>query len=422
MIQEKVKIIIEYFERLGLPHSIAVFTFQLFGYIALFTVAFIFYKLTVRVLRGILLPLIAKSKTHFDDILLNNRFFIRIAYLVPAVIIFFTVEYEHIFIEDAVSDFIKDLSTLFFYIITILIFDSLLSSANDYYKRFHVSKDHPINGVVQVGKIIVYIVGSLGIVGFLFDKDVSSLFVGLGTLSAVLMLIFKDPILGFVGGLQLVFNKMVSIGDWINMPNFGADGTVLEISLTSVKIENFDKTIITVPTYSLVSSSFQNYRGMVESGGRRIKRSINIDMDTVKFCTEEMLAKYKSIEVLKRYIGKTEDDIDKYNTTENIDLSVIVNGRRQTNLGVFRAYLKAYLRSRADVNNNMTFLVRHLQPTEMGIPIQVYIFAATTEWDMYEDIQADIFDHILAIIPEFDLRVFQYPASGDFIQLMKERS
>jgi len=421
MIHETIKHIIDYLESLGLSHAAASFIFQIFGYIALFTAAFIAYILSVKILRGILLPLIAKSKTHFDDILLKNRLFIRISYLIPTVIIYFTVEYEHVFIEDSVSNLVKDISTLLFYVITILIFDSLLSSINDYYKRFHISKDHPINGVIQVGKIIVYIVGILGITGFLFDKDVSSLFVGLGTLSAVLMLIFKDPILGFVGGLQLVFNKMVSIGDWINMPKFGADGTVLEISLTSVKIENFDKTIVTVPTYSLVSSSFQNYRGMVDSGGRRIKRSINIDMDTVKFCTEEMLDKYRKIEVLKRYIGKKEEDINNFNTSKKIDLSVIVNGRRQTNLGVFRAYLKAYLHHRTDVNNNMTFLVRHLQPTETGIPIQVYVFATTTDWGKYEDIQSDIFDHILAIIPEFDLRVFQYPSNSDFLSLLSDK-
>jgi len=160
---------------------------------------------------------------------------------------------------------------------------------------------------------------------------------------------------------------------------------------------------------------------MVDSGGRRIKRSINIDMDTVKFCTKEMLAKYKTIDVLKRYVIKTEDEIANYNTTEKIDLSVLVNGRRQTNIGVFRAYLKAYLHTRADVNNDMTFLVRHLQPTEMGIPIQVYVFATTTDWNKYEDIQADIFDHILAVIPEFDLRVFQYPSSGDFLNLLSEK-
>ena len=422
MIEESIKFIIKHLENLGLSQFDANFVFQLFGYFILFLVAYVGYVITVKILRGILLPLITKSKTHFDDILLKNRFFIRLAYLVPAALIYFMIDYEHIFIENVMSVFVKDISTLFFYIITVLIFDSILSSANDYYKRFHISKDHPISGIIQVGKIIVYLVGVLGIIGFLFDKDVSSLFVGLGTLSAVLMLIFKDPILGFVGGLQLVFNKMVSIGDWINMPKFGADGTVLEISLTSVKIENFDNTIVTVPTYSLVSSSFQNYRGMVDSGGRRIKRSVNIDMDTVKFCTKEMLSKYKSIEVLKQYIYQKENDIESYNTTENIDLSVIVNGRRQTNLGVFRAYLKAYLRSRADVNKNMTFLVRHLQPTEIGIPIQVYVFATTTVWADYEDIQADIFDHILAVIPEFDLRVFQYPSSGDFLQLIKEKS
>ncbi|MFK5857543.1 MAG: mechanosensitive ion channel [Bacteroidota bacterium] len=420
MLNKVIVSVTSYLEGLGLSNDYAVLIIQVVGYVVLFVFAYLMYKLTVKVLRGVLLPLISKSETHFDDILLKNRFFIRIAYLIPASIIYFTVEYEHIFVEGAFSSFIKDVSTLFFYLISILIFDSLLSSGNDYYKRFHVSRDHPINGVIQVGKIIVYLVGLLGIIGFLFNKDLSSIFVGLGTLSAVLMLIFKDPILGFVGGLQLVFNKMVSIGDWINMPKFGADGTVLEISLTSVKIENFDKTIVTVPTYSLVSSSFQNYRGMVESGGRRIKRSINIDMDTVKFCTEEMLAKYKTIDVLKWYIDKTEDDISNYNTTEKIDLSVLVNGRRQTNLGVFRAYLKAYLRSRADVNNNMTFLVRHLQPTETGIPIQIYVFAATTDWGKYEDVQADIFDHVLAVIPEFDLKVFQYPSSGDFLQLISE--
>jgi len=241
MIQEIVKYIIKYLENFGFSHTTANLVFQVFGYIVLFVLAYLVYLLTVKVLRSILLPLISKSKTHFDDILLKNRFFIRIAYLVPASIIYFTVEYEDIFMEDAVSGFIKDISTVFFYIISVLIFDSLLSSGNDYYKRFHVSKDHPINGVIQVAKIIVYIVGILALIGFLFDKDVSSLFVGLGTLSAVLMLIFKDPILGFVGGLQLVFNKMVSIGDWINIPKFGADGTSKTIVEWLIQVADVSK-------------------------------------------------------------------------------------------------------------------------------------------------------------------------------------
>jgi len=422
MIKEIVSNILKQLEQFGFSVKSSQIILQLAGYILLALSAYLIYRLTVRILRSIFLPLIAKSKTHFDDILLKNRFFIRLSYTVPAALIYFTVENENIFIEDTLSDLVKSISTLFFYVISVFVFDSLLSSINDYYKRFHISKDHPISGIIQVGKIIVYIIGLLGVIGFIFDKDVSSIFVGLGTASAVLMLVFKDPILGFVGGLQLVFNKMVSIGDWISMPKFGADGTVTEISLTSVKIENFDKTIVTVPTYNLISDSFQNYRGMVDSGGRRIKRSVNIDMDTVKFCTQEMLDKFKSIEVIKHYIAKTESDIESYNTTEKIDLSIMVNGRRQTNLGVFRAYLKAYLRNRADVNNNMTFLVRHLQPTETGIPIQVYVFATTTEWGKYEDIQADIFDHILAVIPEFDLKVFQYPSSHDFLQLAANKA
>ena len=422
MIKEIVSNILKQLEQFGFSVKSSQIVLQLAGYILLALSAYLIYRLTVRILRSVFLPLIAKSKTHFDDILLKNRFFIRLSYTVPAALIYFTVENENVFIEDTLSDLVKSISTLFFYVISIFVFDSLLSSINDYYKRFHISKDHPISGVIQVGKIIVYIIGLLGVIGFIFDKDVSSIFVGLGTASAVLMLVFKDPILGFVGGLQLVFNKMVSIGDWISMPKFGADGTVIEISLTSVKIENFDKTIVTVPTYNLISDSFQNYRGMVDSGGRRIKRSVNIDMDTVKFCTQEMLDKFKSIEVIKHYIAKTESDIESYNTTEKIDLSIMVNGRRQTNLGVFRAYLKAYLRNRADVNNKMTFLVRHLQPTETGIPIQVYVFATTTEWGKYEDIQADIFDHILAVIPEFDLKVFQYPSSHDFLQLAANKT
>jgi miniconductance mechanosensitive channel len=233
------------------------------------------------------------------------------------------------------------------------------------------------------------------------------------------MLIFRDPILGFVGGLQLVFNKMIKIGDWITVPNFGADGTVLEITLTTVKIQNFDKTIVTVPTYSLISGSFQNWRGMEESGGRRIKRSVYIDMDSVAFVDDKMLEKFMKIKVLRPYLEQKQKEIEEYNKNMGIDPSVKVNGRRQTNLGVFRAYLKAYLRNRPDIHQNMTFLVRQLQPAEKGIPIQIYVFTKTTEWVEYENIQADIFDHILSVIPEFGLRVYQFPKSGDIQSLLK---
>lgn len=421
MIENLATKIAKFLEGMGMSDNTAILIVQLLAYFALALFAFGAYKLTVIVLRRVVRPLISRSKTHFDDLLIKNRFFIRIAFLVPSSIVYFSID-SNLFVHVAIADFIQDLTTLFFYVIAVLIFDSVLSTINDFYNRFHIAKDHPISGIVQVLKIVVYIIGLLGIFGFVFNRDISSILLGLGTLSAVLMLIFRDPILGFVGGLQLIFNKMIAIGDWISMPKYGADGTVMEINLTTVKVQNFDKTIVTLPTYSLISDSFQNWRGMEDSGGRRIKRAINIDMDSVKFCNGEMLEKYKKIDVLKEYIHRTEKEIDTYNAEEEIDPSVKVNGRKQTNLGVFRAYLKAYLWKRSDINNDMTFLVRHLQPTEKGIPIQIYVFATTTDWAKYEDIQADIFDHVLAVIPEFDLRVFQFPSNADVLKLMSEKT
>jgi|AntAceMinimDraft_14_1070370.scaffolds.fasta_scaffold00473_17 miniconductance mechanosensitive channel len=412
--------IIEHLIKFGISENLANQSVRIFAYLVLLVVAYFAYKLTVNLLRRVILPMFSKTRTHFDDLLVKNRFFVRIAFLVPAGIIYFSIESD-MFTHEAVSELIKDVATVFFYVITILIFESLLSTINDYYNRFHIAKDHPISGIIQVVKIIIYLVGLIGIIGFIFDKNISSILLGFGTLSAVLMLIFKDPILGFVGGLQLIFNKMIAIGDWITMSKYGADGTVLEINLTTVKVQNFDKTIITIPTYSLISDSFQNWRGMSESGGRRIKRGVYIDMDSVKFCTDEMLEKFKKIELIKEYLIRKEKEIEEYNSSEKIDSSMLVNGRRQTNLGIFRAYLKAYLKKRADINNDMTFLVRHLEPTEKGIPIQIYVFTTTTDWGEYEDIQADVFDHILAIIPEFELMIFQYPSNGDIFKLMSEK-
>ena len=401
---------------LGLAESASKVISEITFYLLLLIVAYIAYMITVQLLRKVIIPLTRKSATYFDDLLIKNWFFRRIAFLVPAAIIYFSVESD-IFTFVTVSNFIKDIVTIFFFIITALVFMSILNTTNDYYNRFHIAKDHPIASIIQVIKIVIIIIVILGIIGFIFNKDISSILVGLGTLSAVLMLIFRDPILGFVGGLQLIFNKMISIGDWITMPKYGADGTVMEINLTTVKVQNFDKTIITIPTYSLISDSFQNWRGMEDSGGRRIKRSINIDMKTVKFCTPEMLERFKKINVLARYIINKEEDINKFNEEEGIDESIMANGRRQTNLGVFRGYLKAYLHKRTDIHDNMTFLVRQLEPTEKGIPIQLYVFTTSTEWAQYEDIQSDIFDHILAVIPEFELKVFQFPTEMSIAQI-----
>ncbi|MBE9483591.1 MAG: mechanosensitive ion channel, partial [Bacteroidetes bacterium] len=229
----------------------------------------------------------------------------------------------------------------------------------------------------------------------------------------------KDPILGFVGGIQLSANNMVRIGDWIEMPKYGANGTVTDISLTTVKVQNWNKTITTIPTYTLITDYFKNWRGMEESGGRRIKRSINIDMNSIKFCTPEMLERFQKFEYVSEYVEETEKQLTNYNDKKNIDNDILVNGRRQTNIGIFRAYLKGYLRNNPKVHNDMTFLVRQLQPTGDGLPIEVYVFSKDQEWDIYEDNQADIFDHILAVVQEFDLKVFQQPTGRDFSNLNK---
>jgi miniconductance mechanosensitive channel len=393
---------------IGLESSLAGYLSELISLVMLFIVSYLVYKITVRLMWGIIIPVLKKSKNQFDDFLVKHHFFRNLAYIVPAFIIYY-------FVGDisqgmpVVGNIIFSCVELGFVVIAIVVFDSILNTVNDFYNRYDFAKDHPIKSVIQIFKIISYIVGLITIVAILFDKNLGSLVVSLGAVSAVIMLIFKDPILGFVGGLQLIFNKMLAIDDWITMPRFGADGTVTEINLTTVKVQNWDMTIVTIPTYSLVTESFQNWKGMKESGGRRIKRSLFIDVHSVRFCTPEMIAKYQKIQVLTPYINNTEKNITAFNTQHEINPEVTVNGRKQTNIGVFRAYLELYLANRPDINMDMTFMVRQLAPNEKGLPIEVYIFTKTTEWEEYEAVQSDIFDHVLAVVQEFDLKVFQYP-------------
>jgi miniconductance mechanosensitive channel len=236
-------------------------------------------------------------------------------------------------------------------------------------------------------------------------------------MAAVLILVFKDTILGFVASIQLSANNMVNVGDWISMPKYNADGDVIDIGLNTVKVQNWDKTIATIPTYALVSESFNNWKGMEESGGRRIKRSINIDMKSVGFLDQDQIEKFRKYYLLADYITAKEKEIAEYNSSLEVDDSVVTNGRRMTNLGTFRAYLENYLHNHPKVNQDMTLLVRHLQPTDKGMPLEIYLFSKDQVWANYEAIQADIFDHILAIMPQFGLRVFQSPTGDDFQKL-----
>ena len=380
----------------AIAEGIAFASLLILGIILFFLARFVINK-TVHII-------IKKTPSKYDNLLVKNKIFIRICLLIPAILIKF-------YINDALPDFpdtaaiIIKITKIYEIIIYTSILLALVNAAHELYNSFETSKLKPIGGLVQVIKIVLIAVCVLLISTFLLGKSLSTIIIGLGTISAVLMLIFQDSIKGFVGSIQLSINDMLRIGDWIVVGP--ADGTVLEINLTSVKVQNWDNTITTIPTYTMVSSPFTNWRGMSESGGRRIARSINIDVNTIRYCTPEMLEKYKHYALVKDYITHKEEDILEYNKANSIDTSEIMNGRQQTNLGIFRAYIKAYLNNNPKLNHNLTMMVRQLQPTEFGVPLQIYAFSSDKQWTNYEEIQSDIFDHIISAAPMFDLRIYQ---------------
>ena len=312
------------------------------------------------------------------------------------------------------EEVIERASLIYIVIVVILSIDSFINALHEIYLSMPVSEGRPIKGYIQVVKIIIYFIGIILMIAIIARESPKTLLTGLGAMAAVMMLVFKDTILGFVASIQLSANKMVRPGDWIEMPSHNADGDVIDITLNTVKVQNWDKTITTIPTYALVSESFRNWKGMELSGGRRIKRSINIDMNTVRFVDSEMAQKLKKIHLLEEYIDIRLEEIRKYNEDNQVDDTVLVNGRRMTNLGTFRIYVEQYLKNHPRIHQGLTMLVRHLQPTETGLPIEIYVFSNDQAWGNYESIQADIFDHILAVIPEFGLRVFQAPTGRDF--------
>jgi miniconductance mechanosensitive channel len=381
--------------------------------ILILLVAFLGYFLTRWVIIRIVHIIAKRTKSQWDDIMVEKRVFHRLAYLAPALIInyLFSARLESL---EFIVNTINLIVSLYIVVVMLQVVMAVLKSVNEIYNTYEISRTKPIKGYIQVIQIIAFILAILAVITIILGSENIGWVAGLGAFSAVLLLVFKDPILGFVGGIQLSANNMVRIGDWIEMPKYGADGTVIDISLTTVKVQNWNKTITTIPTYTLVTDYFKNWRGMEESGGRRIKRSINIDMSSIKFCTPEMLERFRKFQHVSDYVDETEKEIETYNQEFNIDNTVLVNGRRQTNIGVFRAYLRGYLKRNPNFNMDMTFLVRHLQPTDKGLPIEVYVFSKVQSWAEYENIQADIFDHILAVIPEFDLRVFQSPSGADF--------
>ena len=362
--------------------------------------------------------LIRKSKTEWDDILIKRKILEKLAHLAPAIVIYYLIEYA-LFNFPKWMEFIRSGTYIYMVMVVMLAALAFAEGIHDLVKTFKVAKDKSIKGYVQVLKILITFAGIIIILSIILGKTPDKLLAGLGALAAVLMLVFKDSILGLVGGIQLSANDMVRLGDWITMPSRNADGDVIDISLNTVKVQNFDKTITTIPTYSMITESFTNWRGMSESDGRRIKRAINIDMQSVKFCDKRMIEKFRKIHYLSRYINSKLEELKNFNEENKVDDSVLVNGRRLTNLGTFRRYIEEYLLNHPKINKNMTFLVRQLQPNERGLPIEIYVFSNDQRWIQYEGIQADIFDHIVAVIPEFELRVFQNPTGLDFQKITK---
>ena len=361
-----------------------------------------------------------KTTNQLDDLIIDRKIINKLMHIVPSIMIYTMLPLAYTSTESASTLIIlQKICQLYIIAVSLNFINSLLNLGVELFHRNEKFKDKPLKGFVQVVQVILFSVGLILLISILINESPSTIFAGLGASAAILILVFKDTILGFVAGIQLSANDMLRVGDWISMPKFGADGTVIEITLNTVKVKNFDNTITTIPPYALISDSFQNWRGMSESPGRRIKRSINLDMNSVKFCTPEMLDKYRKISLLTSYIEETDQKLQTYNQTNQIDNTIMVNGRRQTNLGVFRAYLQCYLESLPEVSKELNCMVRHLQPTEKGIPMELYFFSSIKDWVSYETIQADVFDHILAVIPEFDLQIFQELSGRDIRVLAK---
>ena len=377
---------------------------------------FVCRQLLLRVVKRI----VARTKATWDDILFEDRVLRRLCHIVPPVLIYFLLPLAFP-PESGMVAFVLKLLLIYVIAVVLRFVNAFLKALHDVADQKEELQGKPLKGLMQTGQVIAFFVCIILIISILIDKSPARLLAGLGASAAILMLVFKDSIMGLVSGIQLTANDMLHVGDWISMSKYGVNGRVTEVTLNTVKVRNWDNTIVTVPPYLLISDSFQNWRPMQDSGGRRVMRSVNIDMNSVRFCTPEMLDRFRKIRLLKDYIDETERLIAESNEQAGVENDPEpVNGLHQTNLGVFRAYLERYLRSLAGINQEMMLMVRQLQPTEKGLPVELYFFSKVTEWTVYEKVQADVFDHVLAVIPEFGLRVFQHPAGSDVRDLKGE--
>ncbi len=389
---------------------------QLIAALFLLVLAYAADKVTKWVLLRAVRRVVKGTAFTWDDVLLKHRTFARAAHLAPVLAIYYGIQLiPNIPVAFASAVQHAALAALVF--VGVLIADSLLSAGGELYAASPLSKGRPIKGYIQALKIVLYLLGAILVIASLTGQSPLLMLSGFAAFSAVLLLVFRDTILSFVASSQIATYDMMRVGDWIEMPEYGADGDVVDIGLHTIKVQNWDKTIVTIPTHKLLTDSFKNWRAMSESGGRRIKRALQIDMQSIRFLENEDIERFEKFYLLKDYIGFKKRELAEYNASRVGDTSLVANARRLTNIGTFRAYVTRYLRDHPKIHQNMTLMVRQLNPTPEGLPLEIYVFSNDVAWVNYEGIQADIFDHIIAIVPEFGLRVFQAPSGRDFARL-----
>jgi miniconductance mechanosensitive channel len=381
--------------------------------VILLIIAFIIDLIIVKFLLVLFTKFTIKTKTNFDNLLVENKVPKNIAHIIPLIVV---LEFIPVIFVDFTyfQNMIEKSLQVFAIILTLWIARSLLNTIKDYFKTLPRLKDKPIDSYIQVIMIFAWVLGVLSAFAIITGIEFIKFITTIGAASAVIILVFKDTILGFVASIQVSINDMVRIGDWITFEKYGADGDVTEINLSTVKVQNFDRTITTIPTYALISDSFKNWRGMETSDGRSIKRSLNIKLDSINYLSKDEVNNLKKIDLIATYLETRQSDIEIYNKDKNINEELLLNGRNLTNIGVFRKYMETYIENHSGTNKDMMIMVRQLAPTSQGIPIEIYAFSSDKRWKNYEYIMADIFDHLIAAVPYFDLEIFELPSNSSF--------
>lgn len=399
---------------LGFTEVVALLASQVVMLIGILLVLFLFQSLIRSLIRHGLKKWLEKTETYWDDIFYKSDFFIRLGNIPPVILLYFAANW----IPD-LADWIQRIALGLAAFISTWSLNVALTAINDIYDDYAIAKSKPIKGYIQVGKILLWLFGLILIISALMRSSPLLLLGGLGAFSAVLLLVFRDTLLGLFASIQFVTNDMIRIGDWIEMPEYNADGEVFDISVHTVKVTNRDKTISTIPTYALMANSFKNWRGMEMSGGRRIKRALYIDLSSIRFCNQGLLDHLSKIKYIQDYIAAKKEETIHNNLSHHADPSDIFTGHNITNLGAFRAYIFGYLNNHPKINNEMEILVRHMAPTDRGLPLEIYAFSKDKQWEVFEDNQAEIFDHLLAILPEFELAAYQNASGMDIRSLQQ---